>query len=102
MYVCVGTGTTAITPATGFPTIQGQTVVDGSVTWACLGTWISYFTSATPSWNPLSVTARYAVIYDVTRSGTLIALIDTGSSQVLTGPFALQPDPNVGWVFLSG
>jgi hypothetical protein len=105
IYVCVASGTTAIpNPASGsFPTVQGQAVVDGSVTWACLGNWVTFFQSATPSWNPLSLTnVQYGVIYDVTASDKLLVLINFGSPQTLTGPYALQPDPTTGWFFMSG
>ena len=102
VYVCVSSGTTAITAPT-FPTVQGLTVVDGGATWACLGAWVAYLTSATASWNPLSLTnVRYGVIYDVTASGQLLVLVDLGSGQTLTGPWGLQPDPNTGWVMISG
>jgi hypothetical protein len=100
IYVCVVSGTTAITTPT-FLTVQGQVTVDGTAQWACLGGWLAYFTSAEVSWNPLTVTARYGVLYDST-SGLLIALIDTGSSQSLSGPWALAPDPVSGWFFFTG
>jgi hypothetical protein len=101
IFVCVTAGTTAITSPT-WPTVQGQTVTDGTVVWACLGPWLVYFTSASVSWNPLSLTnTRYGVIYDSTTD-QLIALIDTGSGQSLTGPWGLQPDPVSGWFFFSG
>jgi hypothetical protein len=103
IYVCVGTGTTAIATPSSFPTAQGQTITDGTVIWACLGTWVVYFQSATPSWNPLSLTGvQYGVIYDTTASDQLLVLINLGSSQTLTGPYAQQPDPTTGWFFMSG
>lgn len=101
LWICVVGGTTGVTQPT-WPTGQGQTVVDNTVTWALLGSWLAYFTSATASWNPLSVTdVRYGVIYDQT-TGSLINLIDMGSAQSLTGPWGLQPDPVTGWFFFSG
>ena len=101
LWICVVSGNTGVTQPT-WPTVQGQTVVDNTVTWALLGSWLAYFTSSTASWNPLSVTnVRYGVIYDQT-TGALICLIDMGSGQTLTGPWGLQPDPVTGWFFFSG
>jgi hypothetical protein len=101
MFICVAGGMSGVTAPT-WPTSQGVTVPDNTATWACLGSYVSYFTSGTASWNPLSVTnVRYGVIYDATNE-SLIALIDMGSGQTLTGPFGLQPDPVTGWFFFSG
>jgi len=99
LAVCVVTGTTgSVVPK--WPTAQGVTVQDGTVTWAYLGKWGIALSSSAVSWNPLTVTnVRYGVIYSGER---LLALIDMGSAFTLDGPWGLQPDPVTGWLFYSG
>lgn len=87
VYRCVVAGTSAASEPT-WPTTPYQTVADGGVTWACVGRNVLQFDAADPSWAGITITFRYAVIYnrtpatDATRP--LIWLIDYDSNQSLT------------------
>jgi hypothetical protein len=100
MYVCVTAGTTGSSAPT-WPTVVGQTVTDGSVTWSCLAESICVYSSAAPSWTSSTITAVCAVIYDA-QSGTastepLISLVNFGGSQSdSAGTFTVTP-PSLGW-----
>lgn len=60
LYKCIVAGTSAGTPPT-FPTVAGQTVADGGVTWAEAGRAITQIDAADPSWASSTITARYCV-----------------------------------------
>jgi hypothetical protein len=100
LYLCVAAGTTGASSPT-FPTVQGQTVTDGTVTWCCIGESITQWSSAAPSWANATITARYGVIYDaqtgVATTEPLIALCNFGSDVTSTaGTFTVNV-PSLGW-----
>lgn len=91
LYRATNSGATAAGLPT-YPTILGQTVVDGAVTWECYGIAITVFTSANPpSWSaPFSAGGiRYLVLADrstgVAATSPLVAVTDFGSDQAGSG-----------------
>lgn len=99
------------TPTTGgtqptWPTVEGQTVTDGTCIWACKGGCITVFDSDPVTWTTATFTADYAVLYD-SQSGTpsseqLLALQTFASAQSPSAQdFQVSPDPNVGWFCFS-
>ena len=98
-------GGTSGSVAPTFPTTVGATVVDGSVTWTCIGESIIQLSSASPSWTASTLTAAYAVIYDA-QSGTastepLIALINFGGSVSSTNSTYTITVPSLGWFWIT-
>lgn len=85
LYRCIVAGTSGASIPT-WPTVAGQTVTDGTVTWAECGRAIVVFDAADPSWANSTITARYCVFYDDTpatdATKPLISLLDFGSDQV--------------------
>lgn len=80
-----------------YPTVIGQTVTDGTVTWTAVGSGILVLDAADTSWTTASITARYAVIYDSTpatdATRPLIALINFGADMTSTsGTFLITWD----------
>ena len=80
-----------------WPTVVGQTVTDGSVTWTNVGVAVVQWDAADPSWTSSTITARYAVIYDRTpatdATRPLMCLIDFGSDKsTSSGTFAVTID----------
>ena len=88
LYRCVVAGTTGGSVPT-YPTVVGQTVTDGGVTWVCSGFGVTRFDCADPSWSSATFTARYLVVYDNTpatdATRPLICYIDFGSDQSPAG-----------------
>lgn len=85
LYRATSAGTTAAGLPT-YPTILGQTVADGGVTWEMVGQAICVISFADPVWSTFSATGiRYAVLIDKTPASAaanpLLALIDFGSNQ---------------------
>lgn len=83
LYRCIVAGTSDGVQPT-WPTVNGQTVVDNTATWAEFGTNVVVFDSADPSWTTSTIaSARYGVMYKV-RGGAssadeLIGYLDFGS-----------------------
>ncbi len=79
LYRCIVAGTSGATAPT-WPTVHGQTVTDGTVTWAEVGRAIIIFDAADPAWANSTITARYAVFYDnspaTDATKPLISLLD--------------------------
>lgn len=101
VYRCVGAGTSGGS-APSFPTTEGLTVADGSVTWATAGNAVTVATSSIVQWSNLTVTASYAVLYDAQQSAAsvqpLIALQTFAAPQSpVNVTFQLSPDPTLGW-----
>lgn len=95
LYRAVVAGTSAASPPT-YPTVLGQTVTDGGVTWVAFGTGVTVVDAADPAWPASTITARYMVIYDSTpatdATRPLLVLVDfvtdvSSTSGTLTGVF---------------
>ena len=101
LYRCVVAGTSGGSAPT-FPTVVGETVVDGSVTWAAIGDAVLVFTSSAAAWTTATFTASYAVIYDTTASDLLVVLNTFTSPQSpVAENFNVDPDPVLGWFAFS-
>ena len=100
---CVVAGTTASSVPTYPPTVGGE-VTDGGVTWLCIGTAASVFTTGTAlSWNAAggSLAAAFAVFADTTPSTNatrpVLGYWDLGGTQTATGgTFVLTPNASAG------
>lgn len=103
LYRATNSGTTGASLPT-YPTVLGQTVVDGGVTWECYGIAITVFTAANlPSWTlAVSVTTiRYLVLADrttgVASTSPLVAVTDFGTNQSGTGgTWTVTPHASLG------
>jgi hypothetical protein len=105
LYRCVVAGSSGGSEPS-FPTVVGETVTDGGVTWACMGDAILVFSSAAAQWTGATFTADYAVIYDA-ESGTyatepLIVLETFAAPQSPSAQtYQVIPDPVLGWCYFS-
>ena len=107
IYECVvgGTAGSVAGVLNAGPTQQGATVVDGTVTWSCIGESITQWSSAAALWSAATISAQYGVIYDaqtgVAATEPLIALINFGSTVTSTaGNFTVTPNA-LGWFWLA-
>jgi hypothetical protein len=98
LYVCVVAGTSAASPEPTWPTVANQTVTDGSVTWAEVGSGVTVLDSADPAWAASTITARYAAYYKDTGTPTtspLLSLVDFESDQSsVSGTFTIVQSAN--------
>lgn len=107
VYQATSAGTTAGSLPT-YPTTIGQTVADGGVTWACVGTGALVVDAVDPSWttiNPGTLVAAYVVFYKDTGTTTTSPVIlywDLGGTQTASngGAFTPQLDATEGLVVL--
>ncbi|WP_327047285.1 hypothetical protein OG320_05170 [Microbispora sp. NBC_01189] len=103
VYQCIVAGTSGGSVPT-YPTVIGQTVTDGGVTWACVGRGVLLLRSADPSWttgNPGTLSASHIVFYKDTGTPSTSPVIlywDLGGSQVASngGAFTAQEDAGEG------
>lgn len=94
LYRCIVAGTSGGVAPT-WPTVSGQTVTDGTVTWAEIGSGVVQVDAADPSWTTATISGiRYMVIYKdsgTANTSPLLFLIDFGSDQQVTnGTFTAQ------------
>ncbi len=68
-YRCIVAGTSGVTEPADWPTVNGQNVTDGGVTWDEIGAGYVVVDADSVSWNPSTITARYAIMYDDTPEG---------------------------------
>lgn len=108
VYVCIVAGTSGASAPT-WPTVAGQIVVDGGVTWAELGTGVFVLDAADPSWENSTITGRRAVVYDDTpatdATKPLICAIDFGQDESsANGSFTIQlaAYEGLGWLAVRG
>ena len=86
LYRCIVAGTSAGSAPT-WPTVSGQTVTDGGVTWAEAGGAVVQIDAADPSWTTATFTARYGALYKSTGTGStspLLWLLDFGANVAVT------------------
>jgi hypothetical protein len=103
LYRATTSGTTGGSIPT-YPTVIGQTVVDGGVTWTCYGIAITVMLAATqPTWTLTSgvTTIRYLVLADrttgVASTSPLVAVTDFVTDQSGTGQsWSVTPHPALG------
>lgn len=62
LYRCVIAGTSGGTIPT-YTLVSGNTLTDGTVTWAEIGSGITVIDSADPQWTTATFSARYGVVY---------------------------------------
>jgi len=101
IYRATSAGTTAAGLPT-YPTVMGQTVADGGVTWECYGVGIEVWTWATaPSWASATFVFRSLVLSDrttgVAATEPLIGVSTYASDQTASGTtFTINQHPSLG------
>jgi hypothetical protein len=85
LYQAVVAGTSGGSVPT-YPTVVGQTVVDGGVTWVCKGRSVLVFDFADPSWGSSTITGRTVVVYKDTGTASTSPLLgyDSAGSDVVS------------------
>jgi hypothetical protein len=108
LYICTVAGTSGGSAPT-WPTVSGQTVTDGGVTWTELGIGLFVFDATDPQWSASTITARRAVAYDATpgtdAARPLLLCIDFGEDVVSSnGNFTitLPQYEGMGWIAVRG
>jgi hypothetical protein len=107
VYQAIVAGTSAGSLPT-YPTVIGQTVTDGGVTWANVGRGVLLIDAADPSWttsNPGTLAGAYIVFYKDTGTGSTSPVIlywDLGGTQTASngGAFTPQLDATEGLLTL--
>lgn len=101
IYRATTAGTTGASIPT-YPTVLGQTVVDGGVTWECYGIGIVVWTWTTPpSWTSATFVFRSLVLSDRTpgtaATQPLIAMSTYAADQTASGTtFTINAHPSLG------
>lgn len=98
LYRCIVAGTSGGSAPT-WPTVSGQTVTDGTVTWAEIGRGVTVIDAADPSWTTATLTARTAVVYKSTGTAStspLLWVIDFGADVSSTAATFQITLPSVG------
>lgn len=102
LYRCIVAGTSGGSVPT-WPTVSRQTVTDGSVTWAEIGTYAVCFICADISWTTATLSAGFAVVYkDTGTAGTspLLGYWDLGGTIASTnGTFLIDVGANGVYLF---
>jgi hypothetical protein len=101
LYRCVVAGTEAFVEPV-WPVVEGETIVDGTVTWACVGEAAFVFGTDTPLWAAATFDTSFAVIVDrqtgVDATEPLLAVLNFGTPQSpVAEDFEVLPDPILGW-----
>jgi hypothetical protein len=103
VYRATVAGTSGASAPT-WPTVIGQTVTDGGVTWTCIGTAYLVLNTAAASWATSAIKAQYLALYDSTPASDatrpLLGLVNFGTSLAsLGGTFQVSPDTAIsGWL----
>ncbi|MGW5259688.1 hypothetical protein ACWEQG_01855 [Microbispora sp. NPDC004025] len=103
VYQCIVAGTSGGSVPT-YPTVIGQTVTDGGVTWACVGRGVLVIDAQDPSWttsNPGTLAASHMLVYKDTGTPSTSPVIlywDLGGTQIASngGAFTPQLDATEG------
>jgi hypothetical protein len=103
VYQAIVSGTSGGSVPT-YPTVLGQTVTDGGVTWACVGRGVMLIDATDPSWttiNPGILTATHVVFFKSTgtpATSPLLLCWDLGGPQSASngGPLTPQLDGTEG------
>jgi hypothetical protein len=80
-----------------FPTVLGQTVTDGGVTWACMGRGVMLVDATDPVWttvNPGTLTASHVLFYKSTgtpSTSPVLLFWDLGGTQTASNGGQLTP-----------
>lgn len=74
LYQAVAAGTSGGSVPT-YPTVVGQTVTDGGVTWVCKGRAVVVIDFADPAWAASTITGRIVVVYKSTGTASTSPLI---------------------------
>lgn len=103
VYQAVVAGTSGGSVPT-YPTVIGQTVTDGGVTWACMGRGVMLVDATDPSWttiNPGTLSASHVLFYKDTgtpATSPVLLYWDLGGTQTASngGPLTPQLDTTEG------
>jgi hypothetical protein len=103
LYQCIVAGTSGGSPPS-FPTVPGQIVTDGTVTWAEVGIAITVLRTDAASWTLSgSITARYFAIVDANTGADntrpLIIVQDFGADETGNSQFNVTPHSLLGWAY---
>lgn len=105
VYQATSAGTTGASIPT-YPTVIGQTVVDGGVTWACVGRGVLVLDAADPTWTTSAggtLAATYLLFYKDTGTASTSPVIlywDLGGTETASngGTWSPQLDATEGLI----